>query len=76
MGIVISAIRKTPPCGVSVRLECDAVEAFFCRGFEVFEEPDGGGYVEAHKKAMAAGWLERASPGGRLWICPACSGKT
>lgn len=73
MGIIIAAIRKTPPCGVSVTLECDQPEEIFCRGFEVFQHDDG--YIGAHAAAMDAGWLERQSPRGRMWICPACSGK-
>lgn len=73
MGITITAVRKTVPRGVSVFLECDEVESIFCRGFATFEDDDG--YVGAHKAAMKAGWLERQSPRGRLWICPACSGK-
>lgn len=74
MGIIITSgpRAKEPPYGIVVMLECDAVEAFFCRGFETFERED---YVTAHADAMKAGWLERQSSSGRLWICPACSGK-
>lgn len=84
MGIIITAKKRgvgsnlalkefVDPLGVSVFLECDEPESIFCRGFATFEHEDG--YVGAHKDAMAAGWLERQSPRGRLWICPACSGK-
>jgi hypothetical protein len=54
-------------------LECDAATEFFCRGFARFDDPDG--FIGAHRAAMAAGWLERQAPSGRLWLCPACSGK-
>jgi len=75
MGIIIAVTGRspTPPIGVSVTLECDEATAFFCRGFEVFEHEDG--FIGAHAAAMKAGWLERQSPRGRLWICPRCSGK-
>ncbi len=79
MGIIIrsAAVDRTEPRAfplpVAVDLECDAPSGFFCRGFETFTHPEG--FVGAHAAAMAAGWLERQSAGGRQWVCPACSGK-
>lgn len=76
MGITIEATKPlghVPPIPVQVQLECDAVEEFFCRGFEVFTSDDG--YIGAHHLAMTAGWLERNGPQGRVWLCPVCSGK-
>ncbi len=77
MGIIISAAEPfghVPPIPVVVRLECDDASMMFCHGFADFRDP--AGYVGAHAKAMAAGWMERSSPKGRLWLCPECSGKT
>jgi hypothetical protein len=77
MGIIIGGMTETReppyPIGVRVTLECDAATEFFCRGFAHFEHADG--FVGAHAMAMSAGWLERQSSQGRLWLCPECSGK-
>ncbi|MHB8272704.1 hypothetical protein [Bradyrhizobium sp.] len=76
MGVIISAADRPTSYGivpVLLRLECDARTGFFCRGRENFEHPDG--YIGAHADAMAAGWLERNGPQGRIWLCGACSGK-
>lgn len=78
MGIIITAgdpIAHGLPLAVpvQVRLECDEPTEIFCRGFESFTSPDG--YIGAHAAALKAGWLERQSPKGRLWLCPTCSGK-
>lgn len=70
MGIII---KGAGPGAVEVALECDETAAFFCRGFAVFTSPEG--FVGCHSDAMKAGWLERNGPKGRMWICPACSGK-
>ena len=68
MGISMSCdMSADVPRDLTVSLICDGVcfnqAAFTC------------GYVEAHGAAMRAGWLERQAPSGRLWLCPACSGK-
>ena len=74
MGIDISAKNNDPQIGEVVTvLTCDAADEFFCRGSEAFED---GGFIEQHTKAIEVGWLERQAPQGRLWLCPACSGKT
>lgn len=76
MGMIIRATEPyshVPPISVALDLECDEPTAMFCRGFVTFTSTDG--YVGAHREAMKAGWLERQSPRGRLWICPECSGK-
>lgn len=52
---------------ISVEIECS------CGVRQRFTNPDG--YVGSHAAAMQAGWLERQTPEGRLWLCPACSGK-
>ena len=58
---------------ISVTLECDVAEEFFCRGVEHFSHPDG--FIGIHADAMSRGWLERSGSQGRIWLCPACSGK-
>jgi hypothetical protein len=74
MGLAIEASRDNDfPYPLQVRLECDAAAEFFCRGFETFSHQDG--FVGAHADAMKTGWLERQAPEGRIWLCPACSGK-
>lgn len=70
----VDAVGRTPRVAVKVTLECDKPTAFFCQGIGVFESEDG--FIGAHQAAMKAGWLERNDPAGRLWICPACSGKS
>jgi len=77
MGISISSDRTIEsgmfPLPIKITLECDATTEMFCRGFESFEHPDG--FSGAHSTAMAKGWLERQASGGRVWLCPECSGK-
>jgi hypothetical protein len=76
MGIIISAADRAAPSGiipVLLRLQCDDATGFFCHGVAKFEHQDG--YIGAHAAAMKAGWLERQSSQGRLWLCPECSGK-
>lgn len=75
LGITITADEDgtTFPRKTTLLLECDAVEEFFCRGAEAFTHPDG--FIGAHRDAMKAGWLERQTSDGRIWMCPRCSGK-
>ena len=79
MGIVISVDAESPLAAephcypVKVELECDDTSDMFCRGIATFTNQDG--YIGANADAMKAGWLERRTPDGRLWICPRCSGK-
>lgn len=75
MGIEIRALPGVPviPLPVEVSLECDDARALFCLDVAVFTSPQG--YVGCHTDAMKAGWLERAGPNGRMWLCPECSGK-
>lgn len=70
MGISIRALNPDgpPPRGTEVTLTCDNGT---CTGADVFELQ----YIGAHGAAMILGWLERSGPQGRLWLCPACSGK-
>lgn len=76
MGIIlrseVSEIAPHPLLLVVI-LDCDEPTAMFCRGFAEFRSPQG--FIGAHAEAMKAGWMERQSPRGRLWICPECSGK-
>jgi hypothetical protein len=75
MGIIISAKEQFGgiQVGIVVELGCDDMTAFFCRGFQRFESTEG--FVGCHTAAMAEGWLERQGSQGRIWVCPACSGK-
>jgi hypothetical protein len=83
MGISVQIVATGPAprydgygfqrAGIEVVLECDVHAEMFCRGFEKFTRDDG--FVGCHTAAMAAGWLERVAPQGRIWLCPACSGK-
>lgn len=61
------------PWPTKLILECDSAMEFFCRGVEEFKSPDG--FIGGHAAAMRQGWLERNGPDGRIWLCPACSGK-
>ena len=72
-GALVVGDVATAPVPIEVILECDRPVAFFCSGIGVFKSE--AGFVGCHEKAMKAGWLERNSPQGRLWICPECSGK-
>lgn len=58
---------------IIVTLRCDAATSQLCLEGESFMHPDG--FVGCHVDAMTAGWLERHTPKGRLWLCPRCSGK-
>jgi len=73
MGVEITAKDNMVPTSIVLTLECDVATEFFCRGFDRFEHDDG--FVGCHAAAMKAGWLERNTTQGRLWLCPACSGK-
>lgn len=74
MTIAVAAHETGPyPRSVTVTLSCDSAVDIFCRGFEDFTSQDG--FVGAHSLAMTKGWLERQGPQGRIWLCPACSGK-
>jgi hypothetical protein len=74
MTVSIATHESGPyPRLITVTLSCDAATDIFCRGFADFTSRDG--YIGAHSQAMAAGWLERQTSQGRLWLCPRCSGK-
>ena len=74
MGIKIEATQTIDfPYPFGMTLECDAAREIFCRGVEVFADPQG--FIGCHKLAMKAGWLERNTSTGREWLCPRCSGK-
>lgn len=70
MGISIYVLDEGSPLprGVIVGLTCDVAG---CGGAERLQAC----YIDAHGAAMSLGWLERQTPQGRLWLCPACSGK-
>jgi len=73
MGISV-AIENAAYPHITLTLECDAdPKVMFCRGFETFNDAEG--FISCHKAAMAHGWLERNTSKGRIWLCPACSGK-
>lgn len=77
MGVSIQALNENDyvrfPYPMALVLECDARVSLFCRGCMKYEHRDG--YVGAHVMAMQDGWLERQASTGRIWLCPACSGK-
>ena len=73
MGLIITGANGTIPRQITLRLECDQPTEMFCRGFADFIHTDG--FVAAHSAAMRAGWLERHTDSGRVWLCPECSGK-
>jgi hypothetical protein len=59
---------------VKLHLFCDEPHEIRSTTEEVFFHVDG--FIEEHRMAMKAGWLERdGSSRGRVWICPRCSGK-
>lgn len=70
MGISISAANEAAslPREIVIDLSCDEA---LCSGTSRLQAC----YIDAHGAAMASGWLERQTPQGRLWLCPACSGK-
>lgn len=75
MGLSLGVSRGSEfPYPLTMTLECDARAGFFCRGVADYSHADG--YAGAHHMAMEEGWLERVTTDGRLWLCPACSGKT
>lgn len=55
---------------IALALACDAPG---CAGAAVFCHPDG--YIGAHRQAMTAGWMDTVRSSGRVFLCPACSGK-
>ena len=58
---------------IALELECDAQRGMFpCTVKQTFNE---GHYLANIRKATAKGWLERQESSGRLFLCPACSGK-
>ena len=74
MGITIGRLpEEFIESPVVLQLDCDARSSELCCGAEVFLHPDG--YIGQHRLAMEAGWLDRAGPNGRMWLCPKCSGK-
>lgn len=74
MGIIIRAEGgNVLPFPIEVMLICDEATAMFCRGNASFKSPDG--LIGARTEASKAGWLERQSSRGGLWVCPECSGK-
>lgn len=70
MSISIFVTGDIVPSPAVLSLACDRKP---CSGNETFIYQDG--YTGSHAAAMQAGWLERQTPEGRLWLCPACSGK-
>lgn len=72
MGISIS-LAPEPDLEVTCRIISVEIECL-CGVRQRFTHADG--YIGSHALAMAAGWLERQTPEGRLWLCPACSGKS
>lgn len=70
MSISIFVTGDIVPSPAVLALVCDRQP---CSGNETFIYLDG--YIRSHALAMAAGWLERQTSQGRLWLCPACSGK-
>lgn len=76
VGIVIRCAARSrdavPPYPIAVDLTCDEPKGMFCIN-GTFQHPDG--FIAIHAAAIKAGWLERYADRGRLWLCPACSGK-
>jgi hypothetical protein len=70
MGLLITSDDEEPvPRRTRLTLECDRVSGFFCRGVQTFDE---GGYVENRAAEARAGWLERHTSKGRIFICSNC----
>jgi hypothetical protein len=75
MGIQIHAPDENapPPKGTVLVLTCDAeTDGLFPPARAVFKQD---GFIEQHAAAMAAGWLERVTDNGRVFLCPDCSKK-
>lgn len=77
MGIIIRCADRAPdtpqPWPIAMDLICDEPSGLLCVREQTFTHPDG--FIAIHSAAMKAGWLERYADEGRLWLCPACSGK-
>lgn len=76
MGIVISMFGDRQPGDalppIVVRIECDAAEEIFCRGYQDFISRNG--LIGAQDMARTEGWSDRKN-GAYRWICPTCSGE-
>ena len=61
------------PLPVTLELTCDGDHGLFPPTPQRFDDADG--FIAQHASAMAAGWLERVTDDGRVWLGPCCSGK-
>lgn len=78
MGMAIYAEDEAgaPPVRTALELRCDGEHHGLFEDYRLFPQVFlQGDYVANHSAAMRAGWLERQGNGGRLWLCPNCSGK-
>jgi hypothetical protein len=71
MGMRLEGFAGEP---VKLSLLCDEPHETRATTEQVFFHKDG--FIEEHRMAMDAGWLERdGGSRGRIWVCPRCSGK-
>ena len=65
--MTLSLYLDCHPRGVRLTLTCDAGD---CTNEQTFTQAD---YVAQRAAATKAGWLERQTSAGRLFLCPQCS---
>lgn len=73
MGLTIGIDPARPGrdhCAIVLALSCDTPR---CCNVHVFAHADG--YIGAHQLAMLGGWMDTVRASGRVFLCPACSGK-
>lgn len=75
MTLEISAVDEAAPVPrqIMVQFSCDSPADLLCGERQIFRH--AGGYIGCQLEAMKAGWLERHTDNGRIWLCPNCSGK-
>jgi hypothetical protein len=61
------------PRSTMLILTCDGGECGLFPTSAEFVHPQG--YIAQYRAAMNAGWKDTQGPQGRIFLCPACSGK-
>lgn len=74
MGLMIEADESTPyPYATTLTLTCDGDQHGLFGLTGTFQHAEG--FMAEYRLAMNAGWKDTQGPQGRIFLCPACSGK-